>query len=124
MPFDPSRGASLALLLALAAAAPAAGPSSPLSFTKDVRPLLTTFCIKCHGEKIKRGEVDLAGLRDEASVARQRKLLRRILEQVRSDEMPPAKQAQPTPAQRDLLVRWLTKTLATVDCGDQAQRDP
>ena len=125
MPSHPSRGTlAVALLLGLAATPAAAAASSPPSFANDVRPLLTAFCVKCHGEKTKRGDVEFTHLDDTASLLRQRKLWRRVLEQVRSGQMPPAKQAQLTPAQRALFLAWLERAVSTVDCNDPAQRDP
>jgi hypothetical protein len=108
MPSLPPRGAAFFLLLALTGAAPAAEPPT---FARDVRPLLDAFCARCHGEKKPRGGVDLASVLDEKSFLRQGKLARRVLEQVRSGEMPPAKQQQPTRAQRDRLVEWLDGVL-------------
>jgi hypothetical protein len=126
MPSHLLRGSptAVALLLILAATTRAAAPPGPAPhFEKDVRPLLATFCVKCHGEKTRRGGVDLTILAEKPGLA-QRKLWRRVMEQVRSGEMPPARQPQPNPAQRDLLANWLRRALDTVDCGDPSRRDP
>src|SRR4051812_2289257 len=59
---------SLFLILALAwtgrpltGAAPGKGklPASAPSFAADIRPLLEAKCLRCHGEKVRRADLDL-----------------------------------------------------------------
>src|SRR4051812_15388053 len=48
--------------------------SEPASFQKEVRPLLDTFCLKCHGAEKKKGGVDFSTISSDTLAAIQRKL--------------------------------------------------
>ena len=51
-------------------------PGTQPSYAKDVRPLLETYCIDCHGGESTKGEVDLARLKDESEAERELKTWR------------------------------------------------
>ena len=119
MPSDQRWGAAVALLLAFSAGASAAGPPTPPpTFDRDVRPLLGAFCVRCHGKTKPRGGVDLASLSGEKALPQQYKLWQRVVAQVRAGEMPPARQPQPTQAQRNRLGGWLAHALRSADGTD------
>ena len=109
---------------ALAAGSPSlsAAPSS-VSFNRDIRPILSENCFKCHGpdEKVRKAGLRL-DVRDEA--IRERKsgraiqpgkpesssLITRIHTQDVDDVMPPAEtKLQLTAAQKDLLRQWIAQ---------------
>ena len=95
---------------------------SPLTYLKDVRPLLEAHCFKCHGPDKQRGGVNLAAFTDEKAVQARSKLWRKVASQLDALAMPPAKAPQPTGAQRELLARWVRDALDAADCS--AERDP
>src|SRR3954467_11335282 len=76
----PSRLPLLAALLATVALASADevayAPTVLPSYAKDVRPLLETYCIDCHGGESTKGEIDLARLKDESEALRELKTWR------------------------------------------------
>src|SRR5437870_12848088 len=53
------------LLLAIVGVMPAAARSTEVSFSRDVRPILSNRCFKCHGPDLKKGGLDLQN-RDSA----------------------------------------------------------
>jgi cytochrome c553 len=124
MPSHPALGAFAVLLAFVSTASAAAPPTRSANFARDVKPLLAEFCVRCHGVKATRGGVDLARFADDRSAAREHKLWQRVLDQVRSGEMPPARQPRPSAAQRALLAHWLRRTVATIEHTDPARRDP
>jgi len=88
------------------------------------RVLINAFCVKCHGAQVQKGGVNLASFQDEAAMLRQRKLWRKVAEQVESGVMPPEGEKQPIKAQREQLTRWLKSTLNAADLRDRDRPDP
>jgi mono/diheme cytochrome c family protein len=80
------------------------------SFDQTVKPFLNQNCVRCHnGDKMTSGvRVDQldAKLDDRHLV-----LWETIREKIRDEEMPPADQPQPTAAERERMVKWITDAL-------------
>jgi len=113
---------SLPLALALGAAAASAAPAAPPDFLRDVRPILSSHCFKCHGpdETARKGGLRLdlreAALQSAKSGepailpgdAAKSQLLRRIFTADEDDLMPPPAAKHPlTSAQKETLQRWI-----------------
>jgi len=104
-----------------AASSPATA-SKPIDFTRDIRPILSENCFTCHGpdENKRKGKLRL-DLPDEALKAgksgkfaivpnnvKESELYNRLVTTDADELMPPAKTGkQLTPAQIDLLRRWI-----------------
>jgi hypothetical protein len=98
--------------------------AAPVDFTRDVRPILSQHCFKCHGPddnarkaglrldertsavgKLKSGEVAVVPSRPEAS-----ELIRRIASDDDTELMPPPATKKPlTTAQKEILKRWIAE---------------
>lgn len=117
---------ALPLLLPIAQARPTPEPQ-PLQFNRDIRPLLTTQCISCHGpdaEQRKGGlrlDVREEALRPQESGQRAivpgdpdaSELIVRIESTDRDEVMPPKKSHKTiTPPQKALLRRWIAEGAA------------
>lgn len=113
-----SRPIRFGLLWLLAAAAPAgaADPASPKpDFNRDVRPILSDRCFKCHGQATQKGKVRLDALahatkRDAVVPGKpdESGVIFRITAAADEDRMPPADSGpRLTPAQVDVLKRWI-----------------
>jgi Protein of unknown function (DUF1592)/Protein of unknown function (DUF1588)/Protein of unknown function (DUF1585)/Protein of unknown function (DUF1587)/Protein of unknown function (DUF1595)/Planctomycete cytochrome C len=95
-----------------------------LSFDTDIKPLLTTLCYDCHGEKKKKGDVDLQKFADKRAVQRGAVQWQDALRALTDHEMPPENaKRQPTEVERERLTAWITYTLDTLDPAD-FPRDP
>src|SRR4051794_9010648 len=91
------------ILPALLAAQP---PSAAPSYARDVRPILTRYCVECHNESEAKGELNLATHKallaggDHGAALEPGKpdasLLVRMVEGKAKPVMPPAKAKQPT----------------------------
>ena len=103
-------------LLALSLPALRVGAAdAPAAYDAQIRPLLNTYCAKCHGpEKPKHG-VNLSKFTDVASIHRDPKLWRTVLQQLNERAMPPENKPQPTDAERALLIDWIQHTLNNPD---------
>src|SRR5687768_8442407 len=120
------RGALLTIWVVVTAAVPVwvrAADVAALRFEKDVRPLLETFCFSCHGGEKVRGDVRLSSAKSDQAIVGDVKLWQNVLTQLAEHNMPPASKPQPTMAQRQLLVDYLTHRLDNLDLSKLA-KDP
>ncbi len=96
----------LPLMLPMALSLTAAAGEA--SFTKDIKPLLDTYCISCHSPEKKKGDLDLTLIKDDQAASRATKLWRNDNEQVHGHDMPPdTAKKQPTSEERDALLAAL-----------------
>jgi hypothetical protein len=89
--------------------------SSHISFAKEIKPLLQKYCYTCHGEK-KKGDLDLRIYTDEKSVTQSQAVFEKVMKNLQAHEMPPENKPQPTPAERELITRWVTELFFPCDC--------
>src|SRR4051812_47361839 len=93
------------------------------SFEKEIRPLLETYCFKCHGQSKAKGGVNLYAYQDLAAVNRDPKTWHTVMTQMRDRNMPPENKPQPTQVERDKLTAWLAQVFDKMD-ETQIARDP
>src|SRR5205809_1217635 len=91
--------------------------SHNLSFGREIKPLLQKYCYPCHGEK-KKGDLDLRIYTDEKSVAKSQAVFEKVMKNLQAHEMPPESKPQPTPAERELITRWVTDLFFPCDCDN------
>lgn len=91
-------------LVAAAASVLCAAPAPPslpaAEFDKSVRPLLEKSCAGCHNDRMASGSLNLAPFASFSSVAGMRDGWERIIQKVRTGEMPP--KGIPRPAEADI----------------------
>ncbi len=90
-------------------------PIGPLDFTKDVRPLLDTYCFKCHGNGKKKGGLALDGVVSAEAAAVDPKTWGHVLENLRTGEMPPDDEKQPSLVEREKMMAWIDRAVFAVD---------
>ena len=90
--------------------------ADPTELEAKATQVLTTFCVSCHGSDKQEGKVQLSALESLDPVDRQ-KLFRQVQDVVHLTEMPPEEAKQPTDAEREVLLQWLTSQLT----GEAAQ---
>lgn len=103
-------------------------PISPLQGTENtspdwsaVRPVLEKYCFACHGGDETEGGLDLKALEADPAVSGQYDLWETVKWVIEDAEMPPVDDPQPTPAEKDLVLRWLDGALlaaANANAGD------
>ncbi len=91
-----------------------AQPGAAPSFTKDIRPLLQAKCLRCHGEKVRRAELDLrtlAGILEGGesgpAVVPGKPDDSPLYEKVHGGAMPPAKKDRLKAAEVETIRRWI-----------------
>ena len=78
------------------------------AYSREVRPLLAKYCLSCHGDNKPKGGLNLASLKEAESF----KVWKHVWDRLKSRQMPPSDQPQPTPEERDRLTGWIEKTFA------------
>jgi hypothetical protein len=91
--------------------------SSPISFEREIRPLVAKYCGSCHAGARPKGKLDLSTFADQESVFRKRKTWEESVQRLREGEMPPPDKLQPTVAEKALIVRWFAAASAAKDAG-------
>lgn len=68
----------------------------PKTFDHDVQPLLTKNCVMCHNDRMQSGGIDIRPFTQATSVLAAREPWERVLQKIRSGEMPPKGVPKPT----------------------------
>src|SRR5579871_2427392 len=82
-------------------------PVKDATFTKNIRPLLKSYCFECHNTTKAKAGLDLEKIDSESSALELFDLWDQVGERLRSKEMPPAKRKQPTDEERRTLLAWV-----------------
>ena len=80
-------------------------------FEREVKPLLTEYCLKCHSTEKHKGDLDLEPFTSLEAVRKHPKIWQGVVEQVSAGEMPPKEKPQPTAPQREQLLAWVNAAL-------------
>lgn len=95
--------ALFALVLPCAAAKP--------SFQNDVKPLLQRYCVSCHGPEKVKADLRIDRLNPDLVKGGDAEHWEEVLNNLNIGDMPPEDEAQPTPAERDIITNWVAKQL-------------
>ena len=82
-------------------------PAGHDGFSKQVQPFFEANCIDCHGPKKSKGKVTLHTLTGDLSAGADLERWETILEMLKSGEMPPEDEPQPSPADRAAIIKWI-----------------
>ncbi|MBO0699317.1 MAG: DUF1587 domain-containing protein, partial [Zavarzinella sp.] len=89
------------------AAVPARAETPAASYSAEVRPLLTRYCLGCHSTKAKKGSLDLERFGTLDAARKDLKVWGHVIEQLEAGEMPPKGKPQPTAEERRRIVAWV-----------------
>jgi hypothetical protein len=112
----PTRIPFIALLLAGLAHSALAEDAPPVRFEKQVLPILTEKCTRCHGERQRGGQLDMRSLPalleggvSGPALVRGKSDKSLMIELIHFKEMPPRKDRGPrvTPEELELLKAWI-----------------
>jgi hypothetical protein len=87
-------------------------------FREKVRPILDQYCYGCHGYGASEGNRTLDEFASDEAMLDDTKLWWAVLKNVRSHMMPPADEEQPTPEERDVIIRWIETDAFGIDPAD------
>lgn len=107
-------GGRLAVIV-LGACTAVADPAE--TFTRDIQPILQTYCHACHGPEKHKGDLNFADFERFEQVLERREVWVGVLERVQADEMPPKGARELDYGRRQALMDWLrTLPKDDVDC--------
>ena len=87
-------------------------------FKKTIKPLLTRYCIDCHGKEEPEGELSLATFTDEASAKKDAKTWEKVMNVLKLGTMPPPDyDPMPTRQEKQFIIGWVDVTFHQVDCN-------
>ncbi|MFP6901645.1 MAG: c-type cytochrome domain-containing protein, partial [Opitutales bacterium] len=84
------------------------------SFRKEVEPILTKRCYRCHGPEKQKGKIRLDQLDPDLLKGNSAETWHDALNMLNRGEMPPEDEPQLSTEERRKLVGWLTKELRRV----------
>lgn len=101
-------------------ASSACAQASKHDFARVVQPFFAKHCVSCHGSAKPKGGIDLSSRKgDDDPTA-----WKEVWERVRSRQMPPFGQPQPTAADRDRAIAWFENRFASETFSGQPDPGP
>ena len=82
-------------------------------FPKDVSPFLNTYCVSCHGPTKSKGKITLHDINGDLAAGRDLVRWEKVLQELRSGEMPPEDKEQPKDATRQAFIAWIESGIRT-----------
>ena len=92
-----------------------ADKKQPPTFAKDCVAFLQKHCVRCHGPKVKRADLVLAGLSDDQAVLKHRKTFQAVLKVLQAGEMPPKPRPRPDMAEVEAFTASVRAVFARAD---------
>src|SRR5438270_9083841 len=85
------------------------------SFEKTVEPFLKTNCFLCHNAKAKVGGLNLEQYPNSQAALKDRDVWEKVLQKMRTGQMPPKGGPVPSPEQVAVVTRWFEVQFARLD---------
>ena len=85
------------------------------NFTAEVKPLLETYCYKCHGNGKSKGKLSLDTFKSPEALLNDQKTWGMVLENLRTGDMPPDDEKQPALAEREKIMKWIDTAVFACD---------
>ncbi|MCK5943349.1 MAG: DUF1592 domain-containing protein [Planctomycetes bacterium] len=103
---------------------PAHAPQDPepVDYHREIEPLLTKYCFRCHGDKRQKGDMQLNLLDPKMTARADAEGWHAALDVINAGEMPPEDEDQPTDDERRKLVGWLTSSLKAAADRQKGER--
>ncbi len=103
------------VLLAVFLLASWGGAWAAADFGKEVKPLLESYCYKCHANGKKKGDLSLEPFTSVEAIVKDQKTWGNVLENLKSGDMPPDDAKQPSADERERLIKWIDLVVFATD---------
>lgn len=94
------------------------------SYERAVQPFMEKYCLRCHGEKKRKGDLRIDTLSRDFSGGLDTELWVEIMSRMNSGEMPPEDEQQPTPVETGKIVGWINDRIKEGEAVRMAKRPP
>ena len=84
-----------------------------ISYVRDIRPMLAQKCFRCHNTGNPKGGVNLDNYKEEGRVIKDGQLWLKVLDQIKSRDMPPKSEPRLTDSEYNHLVNGINSVLQT-----------
>lgn len=111
------------LIQGTAPAADEARPKEAQTDFRGIQPLLEKHCLGCHGPKKPRAQLDLTALAGNVRVT-DRSMWEKVWKRIRSGQMPPPDQPQPTADERERIAEGIEAVFARQTLDGHADPGP
>ena len=108
-----SRDISVAFLVCIAISYPFAVAGA--DFDVHVKPLLSKYCVKCHGGEEANGDVDFSKISTTEDIDTAFETWESVVRHLRAGTMPPQDQAQPDDEERNRFFEWYQNFVDNVE---------
>jgi hypothetical protein len=98
--------------------------TDPLSFDRNISGLFSRYCYHCHNDSKARGDVNLKKDDNPRLILENMAVWETAREQIEGEAMPPDDAKQPSQEERELMVKFLDKTLKSLDCNGPIDPGP
>ena len=98
---------SRSVLVACLSAVSLTAAEPPKSFEKNVQPVIAKSCLPCHNDRMASGSLNISPLTTPQSITEQRDEWEKILQKIRSGEMPPTGIPKPPQQQIEALLQFV-----------------
>lgn len=96
----------------------------PLSWDRNIGGYFARYCYQCHGEESPSGDVNLAVDVNPRLILENHEKWTNVLDMLRSGQMPPEGEKQPSDEFRQLMIDFLEETLGSFDCDSSDDPGP
>jgi hypothetical protein len=85
---------------------------TPKPDANDVRPLLAKYCLACHSVKKPKADLNLAAISADEIAGKHVAQWKHVWDRLKSRQMPPSDQPQPTAEERERVTAWIEAVFA------------
>ncbi|MGD9747384.1 MAG: DUF1592 domain-containing protein [Verrucomicrobiales bacterium] len=86
-----------------------------IDYATEIEPLLSNYCFDCHGDGAKKGKIELDAHATPEERNQDLGLWDLVYKNLEVTTMPPAGKPQPSPAEREKLLRWIESSVFHLD---------
>ncbi|WP_282134039.1 DUF1592 domain-containing protein [Seonamhaeicola maritimus] len=94
-----------------------------LHYVDNIKPVITKYCVSCHGPKRQKGDVRLDRLNWDMVNGNDAESWHSALDMINSGEMPPKKKPQLSNEERRMMVDWITNSLEEASKAKEGQQE-
>jgi hypothetical protein len=78
------------------------------AFSREIRPFVESYCVKCHNSAKAKGDLDLSSFQDVKSILADDKRWELVMARLKAGEMPPENaKKQPADKERRAVIAWI-----------------